>query len=158
IRRLPGYEKVFFFYAYYLSTLMFAVGAALGVVELAKSSWRWPVAVAIAAVAILAAGAGAIGRTRVPPKYVTQWQTFVTHEVDTVGGVLRFWPGLWLFAGTALALGIPRRTRKLLPFALTCATAADLVWCTSTAREKALGFDPVKRHSEAIAFLRDHGM
>ena len=79
IRRLPGYEKVFFFYAYYLSTLMFAVGAALGVVELAKSSWRWPVAVAIAAVAILAAGAGAIGRTRVPPKYVTQWQTFVTH-------------------------------------------------------------------------------
>src|SRR5262249_37343444 len=158
IRYLPGYEKVFFFYAYYLSTLMFAIGAALGVIELARSSWRWPVGVAVFAVTILAAGAGTIGRTRVPPKYVHQWKTFVVTEVDTVSGVLRYWPGLWLVAGTARAFGIPRSNRKFLPLALTCATAADLVWCTATAREKALAFDPVRHRSEAVEFLRDHGM
>src|SRR5262249_47650745 len=112
IRRLPGYEKVFFFYGYYLSTLMFVISAAMGVVELAKLSWRWPVLLAAATVLILVAGAGAIGHTRVPPKYVAEWKKFVITDVDTVGGVLHFWPGLWLFCGSALALGIPRRTRK----------------------------------------------
>jgi hypothetical protein len=136
---------------------MFAVAAALGLVELARRNLWWSVGVALAAVLILGAGARSIGHTTVP-KYAAKWKLFVLTEVDTLSGVIHFWPGLWLFCGTALVLGIPRRTRRALPLALTVATAADLIWCTQTAREKALAFDPVHTRSEGLEYLREHGM